>query len=187
MVGGQGGHRLTTVPLLSGCLSVCVDRVSVDVEKGEWDSTENARSVITLSCRDRPNLLDTITRIISRLSSTIMDADCMTSKDGLTLDRFVVEHKDLAKVSGAGKGKEGEVDSQALKCVLESMLNGVDSDIATLSPSRLLRASSPAADQASAPPSVAQQQQQQKGLSEGEGERVGPAQVQGLGADAAGG
>lgn len=43
-------------------------RVAVDVEQGEWDADETPRSVITLSCRDRPNLLDTITRIISRLS-----------------------------------------------------------------------------------------------------------------------
>lgn len=42
--------------------------MAVDVEQGEWDADETPRSVITLSCRDRPNLLDTITRIISRLS-----------------------------------------------------------------------------------------------------------------------
>lgn len=55
-------------------------RVTVDVQPSAWDSPEEARSVITLSCVDRPNLLDSITRIISRLSSTIVDADIMTSR-----------------------------------------------------------------------------------------------------------
>jgi hypothetical protein len=71
-----------------------------------------------------------------------MDADCMTSKDGLTLDRFVVEHRDLAKVGG-GAGGHGHVDNGALQSILETTLNGVDEDIARLSPSRLLRTESP--------------------------------------------
>lgn len=79
-------------------------------------------------------------------NSAIMDADCMTSKDGLTLDRFVVEHRDLAKVGGG----HGHVDNGALQSILETTLNGVDEDIARLSPSRLLRTESPPAPPADA-------------------------------------
>ena len=56
------------------------ERVTVDVQPSDWDNPEEARSSITISCTDRPNLLDAITRIISALSSTIVDADCMTSR-----------------------------------------------------------------------------------------------------------
>eukprot|EP00952_Eustigmatos_sp_NYUAD-ZCMA_P009354 38689-Eustigmatos_ZCMA.PRE.1 len=55
--------------------------ISSFIPPSEWEPGEDARSVITLSCRDRPNLLDSITHVISRLSSTILDADCMTSRD----------------------------------------------------------------------------------------------------------
>jgi hypothetical protein len=115
--------------------------VTVDVHPAEYEPGEDPRSVITLSCRDRPNLLDSITHIISRLSSTIVDADCMTSRDGLTLDRFVVEHKGLL-VGGQGQGRgQGEGQHAApeaarpplepgmLRRVLEAALNGEASEV----------------------------------------------------------
>jgi hypothetical protein len=75
----------------------------------------------------------------SGLSSTIVDADCMTSKDGLTLDRFVVEHKDLAQAQAQGFDLEFDPDAlaKALEMRLTAGLNGggADEDYSPSTPS----------------------------------------------------
>ena len=119
-------------------------RITVDVQEFHEDQTlqspqaekPKARSVITISCLDRPNLLDSITRIITRLSSTIQDADCMTTKDGLTLDRFTVEHIPPTDE------RVGVLEPQALATTIERALNH-EEDILSLSPSRVWRSEEP--------------------------------------------
>ena len=61
-------------------------------------------------------------------------------RDGLTLDRFVVEHKDLAEAALEGSGRQ-RLDPNALRKVLETTLNGGEESIAKLSPSRLMKKS----------------------------------------------
>ncbi|KAF0720703.1 Aste57867_128 [Aphanomyces stellatus] len=46
---------------------------------------------VVLVAQDRDSLLDAITRGLSSLKGSIMDADVMTTRDGVTLDRFVVK------------------------------------------------------------------------------------------------
>ncbi|RLO03275.1 hypothetical protein DYB28_013062, partial [Aphanomyces astaci] len=46
---------------------------------------------VVLVAQDRDSLLDAITRGLSSLKGSIQDADVMTTKDGVTLDRFVVK------------------------------------------------------------------------------------------------
>ncbi|OQR80899.1 serine/threonine protein kinase, partial [Achlya hypogyna] len=46
---------------------------------------------VVLVAKDRDSLLDAITRALSSLKGSIMDADVMTTRDGVTLDRFIVK------------------------------------------------------------------------------------------------
>ncbi|KAH9101813.1 hypothetical protein AeMF1_021518 [Aphanomyces euteiches] len=46
---------------------------------------------VVLVAQDRDSLLDAITRGLSSLKGSIMDADVMTTREGVTLDRFVVK------------------------------------------------------------------------------------------------
>ncbi|ETV99121.1 TKL protein kinase, variant 1 [Aphanomyces invadans] len=46
---------------------------------------------VVVVAQDRDSLLDAITRGLSSLKGSIQDADVMTTKDGVTLDRFVVK------------------------------------------------------------------------------------------------
>lgn len=45
------------------------------------------RWVVTLSCKDRPHLLDTFTRMLSKHVTKIMDCDAMTSCDGMVVSK----------------------------------------------------------------------------------------------------
>lgn len=124
--------RLMTTARKTGRITVDVREYTEEPSTPGTEANGKARSVITISCLDRPNLLDSITRIITRLSSTIQDADCMTSKDGLTLDRFTVEHVPPED------GRMGVLESQALTSTIERVLNAEES-IHNLSPSRVWR------------------------------------------------
>ncbi len=50
----------------------------------------NVCEVVVVSV-DRDSLLDAITRALTGMKGSIMDADVMTTHDGVTLDRFVVK------------------------------------------------------------------------------------------------
>lgn len=55
----------------------------------------NVCEVVVVSI-DRDNLLDAITRALTSMKGSIMDADVMTTHDSITLDRFVVKGQFLA-------------------------------------------------------------------------------------------
>lgn len=55
----------------------------------------NVCEVVVVSI-DRDNLLDAITRGLTSMKGSIMDADVMTTLDGITLDRFVVKGQFLS-------------------------------------------------------------------------------------------
>jgi len=70
--------------------------VNVDDDASSWEAQQQRpqpRSVrlVTISCADRNGLLEYITRLLGTGGSRVLDADVMTSKDNIALDRFVVE------------------------------------------------------------------------------------------------
>lgn len=63
--------------------------------EGKGDESGGSRRwVVTVSSRDRPHLLDALTRTLSCHATQIVDADAMTGVDGMALDRFVVESRE---------------------------------------------------------------------------------------------
>jgi tRNA A-37 threonylcarbamoyl transferase component Bud32 len=65
--------------------------INVQLKKEDDGSiTPNIYEVLVVSI-DRNSLLDAITRALTSMKGSIMDADVMTTHDGVTLDRFVVK------------------------------------------------------------------------------------------------
>ncbi|EQC29266.1 TKL protein kinase [Saprolegnia diclina VS20] len=58
--------------------------------KDDDGSVNTSTCEVVLVAKDRDSLLDAITRGLSSLKGSIMDADVMTTRDGVTLDRFIV-------------------------------------------------------------------------------------------------
>ncbi|OQR94815.1 serine/threonine protein kinase [Thraustotheca clavata] len=59
--------------------------------KEEDGSINTTTCEVVLVAKDQDSLLDAITRGLSSLKGSIMDADVMTTRDGVTLDRFIVK------------------------------------------------------------------------------------------------
>eukprot|EP01041_Mallomonas_annulata_P003744 gene3744-7432_t len=56
-------------------------------------SHDTGTSSITIACPDRPKVYNRITAALDRVASNILEADIMTSTEGVVLDRFVVNLK----------------------------------------------------------------------------------------------
>ncbi|KAL0589680.1 hypothetical protein ABG067_002229 [Albugo candida] len=70
--------------------------VSVQQRKDDDGKIINNGCEVVVVSVDQDNLLDAITRALTSLKGSILDADVMTTCDGVTLDRFVVRGKFLS-------------------------------------------------------------------------------------------
>lgn len=58
---------------------------------GNVGGEDRSHAYVVVACKDSGDLLDTITKSLRSVSRRIIDADVMTSTDGIALDRFEVE------------------------------------------------------------------------------------------------